>query len=116
MKRVTGAAIKTATLLAIGLSLALALFVPIGYLIMSYERQSAVLETEAEGAASDVSQLISANPEYWRYEMPRLESFLSHRPLAGHPEIRRIVGAGDAVLAESRNPVERPFITRSHPL
>ena len=116
MKRITAAAIRTTTRLAMGLSLILALLAPTGYLTMAYERQRAVLETEAEAAASALAQLISANPEYWRYEMPRLEGFLSRRPQDGHSEIRRIVGLDNAVLAERTDALDRPFVTRSSPL
>src|SRR5512147_744717 len=108
MKRITAAAIRTTTRLAMGLSIVLALLAPLGYLSMAYERQRAVLETEAEAAASVMDQLISANPDYWRYEMPRLEGFLSHRPQDGHKEIRRIVGLDNAVLAERSDALDRP--------
>ncbi|MGE5172746.1 MAG: PAS domain S-box protein [Betaproteobacteria bacterium] len=116
MKRITASVIRTTTRLAFGISLILAFLLPFGYLVMSYERQSVVLETEAEAAASLVSQLISTNPEYWRYEQPRLDSFLSRRPFKTHQEIWRIVDDNDIVLAQHRDPVERPLITRLHPL
>lgn len=116
MKRITAAAIRTTTRLALGLSLVLALLAPLGYLTMAYERQRSVIETEAEAAASALAQLISANPEFWRFEMPRLESVLSRRPLDGHREIRRIVGLDNAVLAERTDALDRPFVTRSSPL
>jgi PAS domain S-box-containing protein len=116
MKRITAAAIRTSTRLALGLSLILALLIPVGYLIMSYERQSAVLETEAEAASSFVTKLINANPDYWRFEQPRLDGFLSRRPFETHREIWRIVDVNGTVLAERSDTVAGPFVTRSHPL
>ncbi len=116
MKRITAAAIRTSTRLALGLSLVLALLIPAGYLIMSYERQSSVLETEAEAAASFVSRLINANPDYWRYEQPRLDAFLSRRPFETHREIWRILDSNDNVLAQRSDTIEHPLVTRSRPL
>ncbi len=116
MKRITASVIRTTTRLAFGISLILALLLPSGYLVMSYERQCAVLETEAEAAASLVSQLISTNPEYWPYEQPRLDGFLSRRPFKTHQEIWRIMDANDIILAQHNDPLERPLVTRSHPL
>ncbi len=116
MKRITTAAIRTSARLALGLSLVLALLIPVGYLIMTYERQSAVLETEAEAAASLVSKLISANPDYWRYEQPRLESFLARRPFDTHQEIWRILDSNENVLAERSDAVAPPRVSRSYPL
>ncbi len=116
MKRITTAAIRTSARLALGLSLVLALLIPVGYLIMSYERQCAVLETEAEAAASFVSRLVSANPDYWRYEQPRLEGFLSRRPFEIHQEIWRILDSNENVLAQRSDIVAKPYVTRSYPL
>ncbi len=116
MKRITAAAIRTSTRLTLGLSLIMALLIPGGYLIMSYERQSAVLETEAEAAASFVSRLINENPDYWRYEQPRLEAFLSRRPFETHHEIWRILDTNENVLAQRSDTVERPLVTRAHAL
>ncbi len=116
MKRITTAAIRTSARLALGLSIVLALLIPLGYLIMSYERQSAVLETEAEAAASLVSKLISANPDYWRYEQPRLEGFLARRPFETHQEIWRILDSNENVLAQRSDVVAPPRVTRTYPL
>ncbi len=116
MKRITTAAIRTFARLALGLSLVLALLVPAGYLVMAYERQSAVLETEAEAAASFISKLISANPDYWRYEQPRLEGFLSRRPFETHQEIWRVLDSNENILAQRTDTVAPPYVTRSYPL
>ncbi len=116
MKRITAAAIRTSSRLAWGLSLILALLIPVGYLIMSYERQTAVLETEAEAASSFISNIINANPDYWRFEQPRLDGFLSRRPFETHQEIWRIVDVNGTVLAERSATVPGPIVTRSHPL
>lgn len=116
MKRVNTVRYVT-TFLALLLSCILAVAVPAGYLIMIYERQTAVLETEAESTAFTVSQLIGANPEYWRFEQPRLEGFLSQQgPPDEQEEIRRIVDMGNVVLAQTAEGLESPVITRSHAL
>jgi PAS domain S-box-containing protein len=108
--------IRLTTLLATILSVLLAVSLPFGYFIMSYERQSAVLETEAQAMASVVSQFISENPEYWRYERPRLLGFVSHRPTDFQDEILRIVDTNGVVLAQSADGLPLPLITRTHPL
>ena len=116
MKRVNTVRYVT-TLLALLLSCLLAVAIPAGYLVMLYEHQTAVLETEAESTAFAVSQLISANPEYWRFEQPRLEGFLSQqRPADQQAESRRIVDTDRVVLAQTAEGLESPVITRSHAL
>lgn len=102
--------------MALILSVVLALSIPFVYLIMAYEHQTTVLETEAESTASFVTQLISANPEYWRFEQPRLEGILSHRPQYKQQESRRIVDVNNVVLAQSLDAPETPLVTRAHSL
>ncbi len=116
MKRVTRTAIRTSARLALGLSIVLALLIPAGYFFLSYERVSAVIQTEAEAAALSVSKLISSNPDYWRYEQPRLDAFLSRRPFETHQEIWRIVDSSENVLAQRSDMVDPPLITRVYPL
>ncbi len=116
MTTISNKAIRLTKLLALLLSALLAVSIPFGYVIMSYEHQSAVLETEAEATASRVSELISANPENWRYEQPRLEALLYHRPTDFQEEIRRVIDENGAVLVQSAAGLPSPLITRSHAL
>ncbi len=116
MKLITKQAIHTTTFLALLLSLVLALSAPCGYLIMALEYKHAVLDTETQAAADFLTQLIGANPGYWRYEQPRLEDFLAHRPFDNHNEIRMITDEKGTILAQNKDTVAPPLITRSHAL
>lgn len=108
--------IRTTNILALVLSVSVAVILPLGYFILSYQHQSAVLETEAEGSAFFVTQLINANPEFWRYSQHRLEETLSLHLSNEYEESRRIVDLDNKLIASNSVPVQPPFMTRAHDL
>jgi PAS domain S-box-containing protein len=88
------------------------LVVPLAYFLLSYSYQDAALQTEAEINARIVTQLINANPEMWRFEELRLMELTRRRPGKGIPEVRRIRGVDNAVIAESSQKLPWPVQTR----
>jgi PAS domain S-box-containing protein/putative nucleotidyltransferase with HDIG domain len=107
---------RTTNTLALILSVSVAVLLPLGYFVLSYQYQSAVLETEAEAGAYFVSQLINANPEFWRYSQHRLEETLSHHLSKKYGESRQIVDLDDKVIASITVPLQLPVMVRSHDL
>lgn len=114
MKKITSTAIQISSRLALGLSLFLALAIPTGYFWLSHERLAAILDTEAVSEAAVVTQLISSNPEFWQYQQPRLEGFLTEHGPNQSDEIRRIRDEKNNILAEQGGPLVQPLITRAH--
>jgi PAS domain S-box-containing protein len=115
MKNTSARVIRITSAFAILLSVVVATAAPLGYFITAYENQAAVLRTEVQAEASDASQLISANPDHWRFEQHRLEEFLSERPFGEH-EIRRILDVNGAVVAANVDVLDPPPMTRTRDL
>lgn len=116
MKKTRARVIRITSAFAILLSMVVATAAPLGYFVIAYENQAAVLKTEVEAEAADASQLISANPDYWRFEQHRLEELLSQRPFGEHNEIRRIIDVNHNVIAVSADAISTPLMTRTHDL
>ncbi len=108
--------VRKTTFFAVMLSVLIAALPPVFSFLLGYQYHSAVLETEAEMNGLLVSQIISASPEYWRYEHVKLEEFLSKNMIKSHDETRRILDSGGVVIAKSGNVLKRPIITRSQTL
>ncbi len=89
---------------------------PVVYFSLSYQREAGRLEAEVELHAQLITQIIGANPELWSYEQYRMTDTLSRRPRRDVPETRRVLDARGVVVAESIEPVEFPWITRTLPL
>jgi signal transduction histidine kinase len=89
---------------------------PVINLYLEYEKLVAVIETEAEVNAYAASRIINENPLLWRYETVRLEEFLSRYPLDKTRESRRIFDNDGVLLAEHKDELEWPVITRSFSL
>ena len=107
---------RTAHHIALSLAIVLPIFLALGYFSIGYLNIATTLRTEAEANALFASQIINANPDYWRFEHIRLQDFLSRRLIKTHNEIRRIVDLNNVTVAEHREEVDYPFIMRSHNL
>ena len=92
------------------------IFLSLFYFFIGYLNLVTTLRTEAETNALFASQIINANPDYWRFEHIRLQDFLSRRLVKTHHEIRRIVDLHNVTVAEHREDLSYPFIMRSHDL
>ncbi len=107
---------KTAHRIALALAIVIPLFLSFSYFFIGYLNLDATLQTEADANALFASQIIHANPDYWRFEQIRLQEFLSRRLIKTHKEIRRIVDLNNVMVAEHLDQVAYPFIMRSHSL
>lgn len=104
---------RTITWLAAIVVFVVVIVIPLGYFSLSQQRIAGSLESEAEMNAQIISQIISADPDLWRFEQVRLEEYLALRPRKGHKETRRILAVNGAVVAESTDLLQRPVIARS---
>ncbi len=116
MKKTSAKVIRITNAFAIVLSLIVATAAPLGYFIIAYENEAAVITTEVLTESHEATELISANPDYWRFEQHRLQEFLSERALGEKNEIRRIVGLDRKIIAENADAIDAPIMTRGHDL
>jgi PAS domain S-box-containing protein len=112
----TGSISRITTRLAVTMSLVLALAIPAGYFLISYQYTVGTLEAEAEINGRLVSRIISANPLLWNFEELRLEELLSRRPHFNIAERRVVYDGKGAVVAKSEQPLPFPVVTRSDEL
>ncbi|MBI4681880.1 MAG: PAS domain S-box protein, partial [Nitrospirae bacterium] len=108
--------IRTTNILALVLSVSVTVLLPLGYFVLSYQYQAAVLETEAEAGAYFINRLINTNPDFWRYSQHRLEGALSYHLSKEYEEAKRIVGLDNKLIASNQVSVPAPVMTRSHDL
>ncbi len=92
-------------------ALTVTLSLPLGYYTLGQRHLTAVLSTEAEINAYLVTQIVNANPDFWRFETLRLEEMLGRRPLAGAAEGRRVIDPQGEVIARQEDPLELPLVT-----
>ncbi|MBI5196546.1 MAG: PAS domain S-box protein [Nitrospirae bacterium] len=116
MKGIGGDSTKITTILALVLSVMIAVIPPLGYLVISYQAQAAILETKAEALAYFATKIINENPELWKYEHHRLDEVLSTRLLPGKKTGHSIIFPNGSVIASNLIKPEAPVITRSHDL
>ncbi|MBI4837547.1 MAG: PAS domain S-box protein [Nitrospirae bacterium] len=116
MKGIGGDSTKITALLAVVLSVMIAVIPPIGYFVISYQNQAAILETKAEALAYFTTKIINENPEFWQYQHHRLDEVLSSRLLPGREASHKIISPDENVIASNLIEVEPPVITRSHDL
>lgn len=105
---VTGIAITVASLVA--------LMPPLTYMMSANDALMAVLRTEAEINGRIVSQIASANPTLWHFEVERLNALLARRPGEGTPEIRRLLDTRGSEITARADALESPTQTVSTPV
>ena len=105
------------TWLAALLAIAISIILPAGYFGLTYQHQISAMQTEAEINALLVTRLINSNPELWQFETHRLQDLVQQDMTETVlPEVRRITGAGNQVIAESAGQLAAPVVTRSDKL
>ncbi len=82
------------------IALFIAIAVPTGYFLISYQYNEGELQTKTEYAASQITGLINHNPEMWLYEEHRLTTILTNiSEQAKSPETGYITDSKGNVLA-----------------
>lgn len=86
---------------------------PLVFFFHSYQNTAAMLEVEAEINAGALTNIISANSDFWEFEDIRLMEYLQGRPKGKIPEIRRIINNKNETVCESSDALQPPFVMRS---
>lgn len=94
-----------------------ALSLPIGYFGLTYQYQLGAMQSETQFNATLATQIISLNPEMWRFQQVRLQDMID-RDAADTllPERRAILDDKLAVVVSSNETLKQPFITFRSPL
>jgi len=104
------------TWIAGAVAAAMTLLLPLGYFVVSYQYLAGSMEAEAEMASHNITTLINANPELWRYEQVRLEELLARRTGNYYESARRILDPQGRLIAESSTRLKPPVMTRGFDL
>ena len=91
---------RTTTGMAGALAALLALIFPLAFFVQQYQANTAAMTEEVRYSATNTSRMISANPEFWQFETPRLQELVKDQTETDLPESRRIVDATGRVIAE----------------
>jgi diguanylate cyclase (GGDEF)-like protein len=99
-----GPFVALAKLAAAVLALVISIGFPAGYFYFGYEREKARINGEIELLARQVSQLISANPEYWQFETHRIAELIRDRDHDAKANLHRVLDKRGEVVAQSPDP------------
>jgi diguanylate cyclase (GGDEF)-like protein len=112
-----GQLVRLTTWLALAV---VAVALPLAYYDLGRQYHAGRLEAEADLQGHLISQLISRNPTFWRFESHRIDQVLSRLRVDGHADLLRVIDAeGDVVSEYRRNSggdLPRPILVRTAPL
>ncbi|MEI7613004.1 MAG: ATP-binding protein [Betaproteobacteria bacterium] len=101
---------------ALGLSLLLALTIPLGYWLVSYFDYADSLDFKAKVKAATLSETIASNPDTWMYAENRMQGLIAHEPVLLKTEIVQVIDQSHSVVLHVGDNPLRPVLTRSYAL
>jgi PAS domain S-box-containing protein len=108
MKELHANLTRTTTRLASVIAGLIAFSLPLAFFTMALQSNLAAMNEEAKYNAANVSRLISANPQSWQLDEPRLHDLIKDITETDLPESRRIVDNTDRVIIQSFESTESP--------
>lgn len=102
--------------LALVLSGAIALLLPVGYFTVSYTALVSTLESETRIKAELIDRLISLEPALWQFQVHRLQEILVRFPMRLENERARIRDGAGVVLVDTQTPLPMPVVRREAPV
>ena len=108
---------RTIRWIAAVIAIVVAVSLPLGYWTVVYSFAADAATNDAEFHAKLVTQRINADPELWRFEIPRLDSIVATQLGASDlPERHFVLDEAGSILVESAASIASPVVTRSAPL
>ena len=98
-------ALTVALLIAIGL--------PLGYFLTAYESLAEATEARAEHEMQAITDLVSASPDLWAYQVQRLEELLLRHPALHDDEAASVSDANDKIVVQVGVLQPAPVLRRS---
>ncbi len=100
---------RTIRLIAATIAIIVALSLPLGYWLVAYNFEAEETSNDAEAHAELVTQRINADPDLWRFEIPRLDAIIATRSLTDDlAEKHYILDERGAVIAQSAKSLSLP--------
>jgi diguanylate cyclase (GGDEF)-like protein/PAS domain S-box-containing protein len=108
---------RTIRFIAATVSIIVAVSLPLGYWLVAFRFEADVAFNDAAAHAEVVTQRINANPDLWRFEIPRLDAIVDTRPISGDlVDKHYILDERGKVLVQNAAIIAPPILTRSAPL
>jgi signal transduction histidine kinase len=86
-------------------ALAVALILPVGYFVVSYQAIGAQLVTEAQFRSGMISQFVGTSPELWQFDRHHIEEMLSRDPpLPANQKNQLVTPDGKLIAAMGGDP------------
>ena len=96
------------------ISLLIAVLTPTSYFLVSYQNLRTILKLQSELAINAVNGIVTANPQMWRHDVPRLTKLLEQRAQDEIPQQKRIISATDGIIAKNSESVPLPHTSYTH--
>lgn len=107
---------RIVTILAIVVSSAIAIVMPVGYFAIAYSSVDAAIRTKAEVKAASISRLIVTTPRLWQFQEHRLEGILARHPIRLHDEAARVLDQDGRLIVHNGPDIAWPYLSRTAPL
>ena len=88
-----GQLVRLITWLAVTVAAVVAVALPLAYYDLGRQHHVGRLEAEADLQGHLVSQLISRNPTFWRFESHRIDQVLTRPRVDDHMDLLRVIDA-----------------------
>jgi len=108
--------ISISSILTAVISFVIAVGIPAGYFIVSYQYMSGRVHTELIFSARVVESLVNNNPRTWQYEEIRLQEILERRFDNTYREKRLIRDMDGQIIAQTPEVPTGPVLTFRHPI
>ena len=101
---------------ALAMALFVALGIPLGFWIVSYQNITDALDFKAKVKASALSSLIASNPDVWMYAENRIQGLISREPVPLSDELVQVFDKDKALITHAGNKPSGRLLTRTYPL
>jgi diguanylate cyclase (GGDEF)-like protein/PAS domain S-box-containing protein len=100
--------------MASAVALTAALLFPVGYVSLAYSNLASLTALQARVDASEISTLVSGNPEFWMYELHRMEGLLARYSAERDDHTASVYDAKGNLLIRVGALPEPPLLSRSY--
>ena len=108
---------RTVRLIAGTIAVIVAVALPLVYWLVVYGFTAEATSRDAATHADLMTERINADPDLWRFEIPRMDAIIAAQSVAdGKPEKHYILDERGVVLAQGAQRLSPPILTRSAPL
>ena len=116
MKEPVPSITRIASVLVVVISLVVAVCVPLGYFLVSYENMQGSVNTELAFSARSVEGLVVRNPKTWQFEELRLREILENRLDYDVGQARAVKDMKGQVIAQTEESLTGPLVTFRAPV